>query len=409
MTIDPAVIDRLLAAGDIASVQALATTLTPHVEAARNRRLQALAQVITPPRRHVGSTDIRLLVVSAAFSDCAFTNTGNVVDGILRQVARYYDEVSGGRVHVTWQLVGPITLPNAVAVYANGDGGRGFAEPNARTMVRDALARISTTITNFASFDTDGDGKLDAFVLLHAGRPAESFPNERHQLIWSHRGFRAGGNTPDGRSVDEFLTVSEDSPLGVWCHELGHLLFDWPDLIEGTDENGQPITHTWCLMSSGGWNGHYADSGPGTVPAHPCAPLKARQEWLTVAIGVDGSTEIAEIEASHSAIKLLPQASGQEYLFVENRQRTLFDRALAGSGLLVWSVSAEEIVLVPAGGPFDTYLRGTANDPFPGVKHITREDKDGIVLSDISESGQTMHVTISGLPAPPRHRAVGHQ
>jgi len=42
MTIDPAVIDRLLAAGDIASVQALATTLTPHVEAARNRRLQAL-------------------------------------------------------------------------------------------------------------------------------------------------------------------------------------------------------------------------------------------------------------------------------------------------------------------------------------------------------------------------------
>jgi immune inhibitor A len=179
-----------------------------------------------------------------SFVDVVLSANTDVFEQILGGVQRFYDEVSAGMVRVDWKIAQPVTLHSIMAAYANGNGGRGIEEPNAATMARDALSQVSGQIQDFQPFDGDSDQHIDGFVVVHAGHPAESFTNDIASLIWSHRGFGVAGWAPNGYQVNEFLTVSEESPVGVWCHELGHLLFNWPDLYEGFDDNG-PITHTW--------------------------------------------------------------------------------------------------------------------------------------------------------------------
>ena len=78
----------------------------------------------------------------------------------------------------------------------------------------------------------------------------------------------------DGDQIYAYLTVPEDARIGVCAHELGHLLFGWPDLYD-TDNTSDGIGN-WCLMAGGSWN------GGGDTPAHPSAWCKAQQEWVTV-------------------------------------------------------------------------------------------------------------------------------
>jgi hypothetical protein len=108
-------------------------------EAARqHRQIQALAQGVTA-RRRVGASKIRILAVQASFADFAVTHDGSQVEALMAGLDAYCREVSGGKVQLTWTLASPVRLPKPMAAYAHGEGGRGDAEPNARTMVRDAL------------------------------------------------------------------------------------------------------------------------------------------------------------------------------------------------------------------------------------------------------------------------------
>ena len=64
-------------------------------------------------------------------------------------------------------------------------------------------------------------------------RPAT--PND----IWSHKWvFNGGAFNADGTKIFGYLTIPEDCKIGVCAHELGHLLFGWPDLYD-TDESSR--------------------------------------------------------------------------------------------------------------------------------------------------------------------------
>ena len=51
---------------------------------------------------------------------------------------------------------------------------------------------------------------------------------------------RGGALNADGTKVFGYLTVPEDCRIGVCAHELGHLLFGWPDLYD-TDESSSGL------------------------------------------------------------------------------------------------------------------------------------------------------------------------
>ena len=202
---------------------------------------------------------VRIIVVLADFSDAPMTasadhfrdlffSTGKIPTGSVRE---YFSEVAHGLMTLDGEVVGPYRLPRTLAEYAGGKAGTDNPEPNARTMARDA-AVLANADVNFAPYDNDGNGFVDAFIVVHAGPGAEESGDEGH--IWSHKWVFTGGPfDADGTQIFAYLTIPEDCKIGVCAHELGHLVFGWPDLYD-TDGSSEGLGN-WCLMGGGSWNG----------------------------------------------------------------------------------------------------------------------------------------------------------
>jgi immune inhibitor A len=322
--------------------------------------------------------NVRVIVVLVDFSDRPmsqtadhfrdlFFSTGKLPNGSVRE---YYTEVTGGLVTITGEVVGPFRMPQTMGTYAHGASGTGAALPNARTMAQDAANAANPTV-NFGPYDNDGNGYVDAFVVVHAGPGAEVTGNTGD--IWSHKWVLPSEMNADGTKIFAYLTVPEDCRIGVCAHELGHLLFGFPDLYD-TDYSSSGIGN-WCLMAGGSWN------GGGDVPAHPSAWCKCNQGWAaTVNQTTNATVSIPDVKAAGKVWRLWKDgAASSEYFLVENRQRTGFDRLLPGDGLLIWhiddSVSSNtderhpKVALMQADGLNQLATganRGDGGDAFPG-------------------------------------------
>src|SRR4051812_48397342 len=95
----------------------------------------------------------------------------------------FYSEASGGLIGITGRVVGPFTLPRRLSEYANGAAGKGPVPPNGPTMAFDAAQAALAHVD--ASLDNDGNGFVDAFIVVHAGPGAEVTNNNND--IWSHK------------------------------------------------------------------------------------------------------------------------------------------------------------------------------------------------------------------------------
>jgi len=327
---------------------------------------------------------VRVIVVLAQFTDKMmvqtnqhfhdlFFSTGVLPNGSVRE---YYKEVTNGLIDIQGEVVGPYTLPKTLKQYANGASGTGAVAPNARTMAYDA-AVLANADVNFTPYDNDGDGFVDAYIVLHAGGGAEATGSKND--IWSHKWVLSGGAyTADGARIYAYLTVPEDSKIGVCVHELGHLLYGFPDLYD-TDYSSEGVGN-WCVMGAGSWN------GGGDVPAHFSAWCKVNQGWATPVIVKDNaSIEIPDVKTSQKVFRLWKDgAAGSEYFLIENRQKKGYDRLLPGEGLLIWHIDETissnsdeahpKVALVQADNQRDLEQgknRGDAGDVYPGTANNT--------------------------------------
>jgi len=175
-----------------------------------------------------------------------FFSTGKIPTGSVNE---YYQEASNGKVSFTGEVVGPFTLSHDMAFYANGQSGMGWPEPNAMTMADEAVL-LATGSMNFAPYDNDGNGYVDAFIVVHAGGDASETGSTND--IWSLKWNIPNEREVDGVKIYAFLTVGEYALTGVCAHEIGHLVFGWPDLYD-TDYSSRGVG-SWCLMSFGSWD-----------------------------------------------------------------------------------------------------------------------------------------------------------
>ncbi len=357
---------------------------------------------------------VRVAVVLVDFSDQVMTatkshfqdlffSTGVLPHGSVRE---YYAEATNGLVTLDGAVVGPYRMPHTLAYYANNNFGIG--RPPGSGAVRSpemalAAAQAADADINFAPYDNDANGYVDAFIVVHAGPGSEVTGNKSQ--IWSHKSTLASAYSADGTHIFGYLTVPEDARIGVSAHELGHLLFGFPDLYD-TDYSSEGIGN-WCLMAGGTWN------GGGDIPAHPSAWCKVNQGWVsTTNVTSGGATTIPDVKTSHNVLRLWKNGGGgSEYFLVENRQRTGFDAMLPGDGLLVWHVDESQggntdenhykVGLIQADGHRDMELnvnRGDAGDPFPGSASVTSVTSS-TTPSTKSYAGQSTCVSISSISA----------
>ncbi|HET7508507.1 MAG TPA: M6 family metalloprotease domain-containing protein [Solirubrobacterales bacterium] len=375
---------------------------------------------------------VRVIVVLVDFDDKQmeaskehfeelFFSLGTMASGSVRD---FYQEATHGLVDIQGEVVGTYRLPQTLATYAHGHSGMGSELPNARTMARDA-AKAADADVDFAPYDNDGNGYVDAFVVIHAGKGAEETGSAGD--IWSHKWVLDGGAyETDTTKIYGYLTVPENAKTGVCAHELGHLLFGWPDLYD-TDYSSSGIGN-WCLMAGGSWN------GGGDRPAHPSAWCKANQGWVSVANQTgNGSATIPDVKESHNVIRLWSSGgTSQEYFLVENRQKTGFDDHLPQPGLLIWHIddaiggntdeNHPKVALMQADGKRDLehkVNRGDSGDPFPGSADNRTFDADSnpssnsyagaktcVAVRSISDSGPTMtaQLEVTCLKSPKEHK-----
>lgn len=316
----------------------------------------------------VDFSDKHVAATTSHFEDLFFS-TGVLPHGSVKE---YFTEVTNGLVTLTGAVVGPYRMPHTLAYYANNNFGIGQGPGDFRSpeLAHDAAVAADPDI-NFGPYDNDGNGFVDAFIVVHAGEGGEVTGDPGD--IWSHKATLDQPYVTDGTKIFGYLTIPEDAKIGVSAHELGHLLFGFPDLYD-TDNTSEGVGN-WCLMGGGSWN------GGGDVPAHPSAWCKVNQGWAAVTNVTTSSTlSIPDVKSSRNVHRLWKDGgSGSEYFLIENRQRTGYDSDLPGDGLLIWHIDESQptntdenhykVGLLQADGKRDLELahnRGDAGDPYPG-------------------------------------------
>jgi M6 family metalloprotease-like protein len=296
----------------------------------------------------------------------------------------------------TFELMGDVygwyRMPQSYVAYACTLGyqnGFGSYPYNAQKLVEDAV-NAADPYVNFADYDRDGNGFVDALFVVHAGPGAEETGDPCD--IWSHRWVTHSYVYVDGVKVYDYSTEPEVRSggalvdMGVFCHEFGHVL-GLPDLYD-TDYSSEGLGN-WSIMAGGSWN------NGGRTPAHFDAWCKSQLGFSSVNPLSSNQTNVEILQAETSPVSYRLWTSGgggSEYFLVENRQKTGFDAYLPGPGLLIYHVdetesnSSEwcpgdpptphyEVALEQADGRFQLEgcfggpNTGDVGDPFPGSRN----------------------------------------
>jgi immune inhibitor A len=289
----------------------------------------------------------RTLAILVRFSDVAAQVSPAKFDTLLYgsgtgSVRDYYSEISYGKLDMitvdlpstsNWQ-----TAPQTKSYYANSQYGFGAYPQNAQKLVQDAVA-TADAIVDFSQYDNDGDGWLDALMIIHTGPGAEYTGNAND--IWSHKWgistqIRDGVYLSSYAMMPEYWTTPGDMTIGVFAHELGHV-FGLPDLYD-TDYSSRGIGR-WSLMAVGSWNGSMGNS-----PSHPDAWCRVQLGFTTPIVPTSqaNNAQFPQIETDTVIYRLWDGgAAGPQYFLVENRQRVGFDAGLPAAGMLVWHIDED--------------------------------------------------------------------
>lgn len=168
-------------------------------------------------------------------------------------IEAWFKIISNYRCHIEMTVLPVLIFPNKLNTFALA-GGKGPPPNNSQTLVKEILMLLDEVALNY--------------LRQAAGRLLIVAPNTFKPHTWH---IPCGGKSL-GKGVwcRRYALVPYTASLGVLAHELGHLLFDWPDLIWDC------LYAEECLMARG------AMRNGGVDPALPCAPLLFEQGWRDV-------------------------------------------------------------------------------------------------------------------------------
>jgi M6 family metalloprotease-like protein len=327
--------------------------------------------ILAAPSWAGADTDVLFVMVEFSDLQCTFTPAQmqtNMFGGGASgpgDLDDYYDEISYGELELVGQVVGDnggtadcVNLPNNRAFY-NDDGSNADGDDD---LVRAAIADIDAGV-NFADYDNNNDGTIDALGIIYAGGGAHDgcATGTNDDNLWPHSGSIADPGptvTADGKTVSPFILNSEltfdldNRPppitdcdqiqtIGLFAHELGHSL-GLPDLYD--EDIGTGGVSFWSAMASQ----YLGTEDAADTPPHFDPWSKAFMGWVDPTEHAAGDrfvTAIPRVEGTSGVVhQFLSNPGGfeeggsGEYFLVENRQQTGFDAQLPGCGIVVWHI-----------------------------------------------------------------------
>lgn len=270
-------------------------------------------------------------------------------DGFRGSVSDYFKDQSNGMFELDFDVVGPVTLTKTYSYYGQNNWS-GDAHPG--TMVAEACLAVDSLV-NFADYDWAGDGMVDQVFVLYAGLGEASGGGEN--TVWPHMWNLYSSDygrplTLDGVMVNTYacsceMTKDYNSPgypdvvdgIGSFCHEFSHCL-GYPDIYDTVSNNFG--MSTWDLMDYGNYNGN------SFVPSGYTAYEKWVAGWLTP-VELTEETEVNNLKPTSEggdAYIIYNDNHKDEFYILENRQRTGWDAAQYGDGLLIMHVDYNKTV-----------------------------------------------------------------
>ena len=324
----------------------------------------------------------------ASFDDLLFSQHPSDA----RTLTDFYIENSYGKLIVDGDVFGWYRMPHLYSEYVGTGYGLQMTQPNAATLVRDAVTAADPSI-NFSNY-ANPMGAVDAVFVIHAGKGAEEGGD--HNCIWSHRSSLSPAYiSAEGIVVSSYIVGPEEefggqTRIGVYCHEFGHIL-TLPDLYD-VGPAGLPGLGRWSLMASGSWNGN--GQWPANLDGWCKYTLNFGRTINVLSNLADVTLNAATTDTLRYILKLPP--TDRESFVVENRQRVGFDRDLPGSGLLILHV--------------DGNLSGSNNMQAYGHWHVSVEQADGLYdlengvnegdVNDLWPGPQGLHTEFTNLTVP---------
>jgi M6 family metalloprotease-like protein len=190
---------------------------------------------------------------------------------------------------------------------------------------------------DFKSFDDNKDGKLtpDELAILIVIPQKNPFGTSKGVPLAPKK----AALVLDGVQIGPISEVYLPFPInaGVIRHELGHLLFDFPDTYANKTYPGHGADDYSIMAVS------YTD-------AQIDAPTRIGKGWVNDnPIAHSGTYAIGSIEDTHEAFTFTrPGSKPREYFAIEKRVAGKYDNQLPQGGLVIWR-------MVDSGNPEDLY------------------------------------------------------
>lgn len=327
-------------------------------------------------------------------------------NGQSGSVRDYFLSQSYGKFDFSFDVVGPVTLPNDMSYY--GANVQDF-DVRPGEMALDACKLVKDSV-NFADYDWDGNGEAEQIFIVYAGY-AES-NGAPANTIWPHQSYvqeRNGSSLVlNGTKIGKYACSSELtgvsgtklSGIGTMCHEFSHC-FGIPDFYDVYGNNfGMSV---WSLMDYGCYNNN------GNTPIGYTAYERMMCGWLEPIILTDTVSveKMPPLSDEPVAYAIMNEANADEYYLLENRQKKGWDTYMYGHGLMVvhvdydsgvWAFntvntksSRQRMTIIPADNQLQAVMSSFSGDLFPGTSGTTE-------LTDTGTPRALLHTpNVSGL------------
>ncbi|MBO7513082.1 MAG: M6 family metalloprotease domain-containing protein [Fibrobacter sp.] len=326
-------------------------------------------------------------------------------DGCNGSVRDFYLDVSNGQLDITNEVFGWYRAQHPKAWYESEDRfENGNKYKGSEYLVKEIYEYFDSQV-DFSRYDNDKDGTVESINILYAGSGVEW-----GQGLWPHAGWLQESRDNIWLNSHQMTNMSGTFSLYVFVHEMGHMIFGWPDLY---------------------WYGDYCTMGNRPNDQNPVAIndfYRADQGWIPFVdiTSTDVSLEVAKPNEVCYRYKnpARPNQEGLVWSYVRNTGR---NKVLKGSGLLMQhydfsiegntasnklglrivranhtepSLSGDKDQWPNPGSTADAFFKsGTypefSDETYPAITWYSGA-KTGLKITDIGTPGETLTFCIGG-------------
>lgn len=288
----------------------------------------------------------RVPVILANYSDVTFQSTD--YSAYISSLQQYWADNSFGQYTPSFEVVGPVTLSHNQRYYGEND----YYDDDLRAdeMVQE-VCNLAENLADFTQYDQDGDGKLDAVVVIYAGQ-GENYGVSNFDAVWAYTANLEESDEIDSNvvlddktvtffsAVPELQSANKRDGIGTLIHEFAHIL-GLPNLCS-TDGGIQKTLGDWDVMDHGSYNNE--SRTPASLSAYErwylgwVEPILLNEPMNVRLRDFNTTGDCAIITASGQSNLSGISPDPREFYILENRQQSGWDQYLPGHGLMLTKI-----------------------------------------------------------------------